>query len=123
MNEEKIQSTKEDLYELSKSIVNAEIERVIFRNGANAINQLQQENKQLKEEIKKLKQLNQIVYVDKSEKILDELEKWLEEVIGKFEEYGASFGLTIDEEISEYITDRISGYKNTLKKLKELKGE
>lgn len=54
--------------------------------------------------------------------IINNLEKWLEQEIGKLEEYGASFGLTIDEQISEYITDKISGYKNSLLKLRELKG-
>jgi len=76
--------------------------------------QLTQEYKNTNNIVKKIKQ-----YKD----IIDELEEWLKKEIGKFEEYGASFGLTIDEEISEYITDRISGYKNTLKKLKELKKE
>ncbi len=60
--------------------------------------------------------------IDELEVIADKLEEWLEEQIGKLEEYGASFGLTIDEGISKYITDKISGYKNSLLKLKELKG-
>lgn len=92
------------------------------------------ECQQLREEIKKLHQRdtytdivhNQFQLGKKKryyENILDELEKWLEEEIRRIEEYGVSFGLTIDEQISEYITDKISGYKNVLKKIKELKGE
>lgn len=49
MSEERIQNIKENLYEWSKQIFLAEPDKIALRNGANAINQLQQENQQLKE--------------------------------------------------------------------------
>lgn len=52
MSEEKIQNTKEALLELSNINFRFEPDRTFIRNGANAINQLQQENKQLKEKLK-----------------------------------------------------------------------
>lgn len=51
MSEDKIQNIKESLYEWSKNIYVTEPDRLILRNGANAINQLQQGNKQLKSQL------------------------------------------------------------------------
>ena len=62
MSDEKIQSTKEDLYDLLKilrlSSNYSSIESVTLNNGCRAINQLQQENQQLKE---KLEQKNKVI--------------------------------------------------------------
>ncbi len=48
MSEDKIQSTKETMYKFSKIRTLSDMEQTILRNGANAIEQLQQEKEQLK---------------------------------------------------------------------------
>lgn len=64
--------------------------------------------KYLLEENKKLSQLNQEIYIDKSEKILDDLEKWLEE----------------EKQLNGDVTMKISEVSIAiLEKLKELKGD
>ena len=66
MSEDKIQNTKEAMYKFSQAKTLSEIEQTILRNGANSINQLQQENKELNF-------------------ILTELEKWLEDKLKESE--------------------------------------
>ena len=48
--------------------------------------------------------------------------EWLENEIQKQKDYGASFGLTIDRDIAEYISEKITVYKDVLSKYKEIMG-
>ena len=48
--------------------------------------------------------------------------EWLENEIQKQKDYGASFGLTIDRDIAEYISEKIDVYKKVLSKYKEIIG-
>lgn len=48
--------------------------------------------------------------------------QWLENEIQKQKDYGASFGLTIDRDIAEYISEKITVYKDVLSKYKEAIG-
>ncbi len=94
MSEDKIQSTKEAMYKFSQVKTLSDIEQTILRNGANAIEQLLQENAQLKEKYSKLEDkyfknipccneddcslYNHTINTDY---VLTEFEKWLEERI------------------------------------------
>lgn len=57
MSEDKINDTKEAILKFSDMLIYSHVERVIMRNGANAINQLQQEKRKYKEVIDKLEDI------------------------------------------------------------------
>lgn len=87
MSEDKIQNTKEALLELSKMNLHFEIDRTFIRNGANAINQLQLENKQLKERLQQ------------SEEVIEEAREFINKTQYdpelKNKVYGINYGGTI----------------------------
>jgi len=49
-----------------------------------------------------------------------ELKESINKRIGELEEFGASFGLTTDSEIDEYIDNKIRDYQYVLNKMQEL---
>ncbi|MBO5138694.1 MAG: hypothetical protein J6B89_03530 [Bacilli bacterium] len=104
--------TKEEIisqYENNEIDINFIAEYISTQD--NVYNKLIDRANFLEEENEQLKQLNKIVYVDKSKKVLDELEEWLEQMVKEW----CSFD-------SMVISDRVLYYEETLKKLKELKG-
>lgn len=70
--------------------------------------------------IKESKQYDSLV--QKVEKQQKEFIEWLENEIQKQKDYGASFGLTIDRDIAEYISEKIDVYKKVLSKYKSIIG-
>ena len=78
MSEDKIQSTKEAMYKFSQVETLSDIEQNILRNGANAIEQLQKENKELKETLENN----------------SKFEKWLKEKIDKA--IGTEYSIFVD---------------------------
>ena len=49
--------------------------------------------------------------------------EWLENEMQKQKDYGASFGLTIERDIAEYISEKITIYQEALLKYKEIIGD
>ena len=49
--------------------------------------------------------------------------QWLENEMQKQKDYGASFGLTIERDIAEYISEKITIYQEALLKYKEIIGD
>lgn len=111
------------------------------------VGSLQRENKKLKEQLGKYKielekadsitqscifdgkKESKISYrkllnlVKKNKTQQKEFIEWLENEIQKRKDYGASFGLTIDRDIAEYISEKIDVYKKVLSKYKEIMGD
>ena len=123
MSEDKIQSTKEAMYKFSQVKTLSDMEQTILRNGANAINQLQQENEELKSNldtitkswklnVKKVKELNNI---------LTEFEKWLKENIVKMKQGGKVMknNIFVTKDLEHTLSIRV--LESALYKLQELK--
>ena len=78
MSEDKIQSTKETMYKFSKIRTLSDMEQTILRHGANAIEQLQQENEELKLTLKGTTHCFDEEEHQRLNNILNEFEKLLE---------------------------------------------
>lgn len=113
---------------------------------AKAFEELQKENQELKKQFKELKSTNSVLANELTKDTIikqkylttccgipigdipklkfkqKEFIEWLENEIQKQKDYGASFGLTIDRDIAEYISEKIDVYKKVLSKYKEIIG-